>query len=246
MIQLIKANWQVPPSVYAFSTTRLGGFSASPFDSLNLGLHVGDNLMHVQKNRATLRDYLQLPQEPDWLEQTHSNHCVVVEQSDQRQADAAITRSSQHVLAIMTADCLPILLCDNQGTEIAAIHAGWRGLAQGIVENTINTMRTPPQNLTAWIGPAICGDCYVVNEEFMHAFQEKYPFANDYFKNHHTKFLADLPALAEKILFNLQITAVFKTTICTFEQKKDFFSYRRDLQTGRIATLIWFNNSTKD
>ena len=149
------SNWPAPINIRALTTTRLGGESLPPYDNNNLALHVGDNADHVLKNRLALVNSLHLPGEPIWLEQTHSNHCVVVEDEPNRVADAAITRCKQFPLSIMTGDCLPILLCDKAGTEIAAIHAGWRGLVNGIVENTLSKMLNHSETLIAWIGPAI-------------------------------------------------------------------------------------------
>jgi YfiH family protein len=216
------------------------GQSKPPFDQNNLGLHVGDESAQVLANRNRLKNNLNLPADPCWLEQTHSDHCVIVENTSNRKADAAITKSPNHVLSIMTADCLPITLCNIEGTEIAAIHAGWKGLAAGIIENTCNQMQSGSQSLMAWIGPAICESCFETGEEVIEIFSKRYSFSKDYFLPKAEKYLGNLPDLAEKILNNLGIKNVFKSNACTFEQKKEFFSYRRESQTGRIATLIWF------
>lgn len=237
------ANWPAPPTISALTTTRKSGSSAAPFAANNLGLHVGDDLKAVLANRQALKSSLGLTQEPEWLEQTHSNHCVLVEEEPYRHADAAVTRSQRHCLAIMTADCLPILLCNQQGSEIAAIHAGWRGLATGIVENTLKKIHSVPQQLMAWIGPAICQSCFEVGEEMRQIYQERYPFTLSAFKSKEMKWLADLPSLAEKILNANGVCAVYHSGICTFEQKNSFYSYRREAQTGRMATLIWFNTA---
>ncbi|KTD59227.1 peptidoglycan editing factor PgeF [Legionella shakespearei] len=240
------ANWPAPANVSAVTTTRVQGFSQAPYDQNNLGLHVGDNDLHVMKNRQQLSELLNLPAEPIWLEQTHSTTCIIAEKESNRNADAAVTRSFLHPLVIMTADCLPIMLCNKQGDEIAAIHAGWRGLCNGIVENTLSKMDSNPSELLAWIGPAICGKCYEVGEEMYSAFTSKYPQSNRSFKPVQSKWMANLPEIAEMVL-NLQgVNAVYQSDLCTFELKNQFYSYRREPQTGRIGTLIWFNNQPQD
>lgn len=236
------ANWPAPKNISALSTTRLSGFSLSPYDSNNLAQHVGDDPELVQKNRRQLVDSLQLPGEPLWLNQTHSTRSIIAETETSRDADAAITGSPSHPLVILTADCLPITLCSFVGDEIAAIHAGWRGLFDGIVENTLNKMQNKPYQIMAWIGPAICGACYEVGQEVYHAFTNKYSDTEMAFKPKQGKWLADLPKIAEIILKLQGIKAVYPSGLCTYELKNELFSYRRQSQTGRIATLIWFND----
>ncbi len=233
------ATWPAPPNIGALTTYNTTGFSQPPFASNNLAYHVGDNEQHVQANRRALSLSLGLPNEPAWLEQTHTNQCVIIEEDTNRVADAAITRQKTSALAIMTADCLPILLCDQQGTEIAAIHAGWRGLANGIIENTLAKMKSPPATLLAWIGPAICQSCYETGEDVKHTFITRYPFTNSTFLNKNSHLYANLPKMAELILQSCGVTAVYQSAVCTFESKQ-LYSYRREAQTGRIATLIWF------
>ncbi|STX51555.1 Laccase domain protein yfiH [Legionella busanensis] len=235
-----RPNWKAPVNVFAFTTERTGGFSEGVFASNNLGDHVGDIPEHVQANRQTLCSIV--PSEPEWLEQTHSIDCVVVEDTNKRSADAAITRIPNRVLAILTADCLPIILCNRQGTEIAAIHAGWRGLVNGILEQTISQMISKPEDLQAWIGPAICANCYEVGDDVYEHYQENYPFSNNFFKSHQQKWLIDIPGIAEQILKKMTISEVYQSHLCTFENKKQFYSYRREGQTGRMVTLIWFTN----
>ncbi|WP_028387637.1 peptidoglycan editing factor PgeF [Legionella fairfieldensis] len=241
MLNFFPANWPAPPAISALTTFRTPGASKLSYAQNNFGLHVGDDTVAVNTNRQTLTRLLKLPEEPEWLEQTHSNRCVIVEEETDRKADAAISRSKKHVLAIMTADCLPILLCNQQGNEIAAIHSGWRGLVNGIIENTITKMQSSPTKLIAWIGPAICGSCYEVGNDVLEACQNRYSFAASGFQAKGVKWLADLPRLTELVLNSLGVFAVFQAKTCTFEQKKDFYSYRREAQTGRMATLIWFN-----
>lgn len=241
-----KANWPAPPNIKALTTTRLNGFSQTPYDSNNLGLHVGDNEVDVLKNRQQLAEQLGLPAEPIWLNQTHSTTCVIAETDSNRNADAAVTRSIAHPLVIMTADCLPIVLCNKQGTEIAAIHAGWRGLYNGVIENTLQKMMSKPEDLLAWIGPAISQKHYEIGDEVYESFTGKYAQSIDAFAVNGSKWLADLPKIAELVLNKLGIKAVYQSNLCTFSLENEFYSYRRQSQTGRIATLVWFNDQPLD
>ena len=236
------ANWPAPKNINALTTTRQHGVSLGPYASNNLALHVDDTEEHVQANRAALREDLNLPAEPIWLNQTHTNICVRVENESLRDADAAVTSSATHPLAIMTADCLPIVLCNQEGTEIAAIHAGWRGLLNGIIENTLEKMHAPNNTLMAWTGPAICKNCFEVGQEVPNAFIQRYAFTASAFRPHHEKSLGNLSKIAELILNQHGVHAVYHAKTCTLEQESDFYSYRRAPQTGRMATLIWFNH----
>lgn len=235
------ANWPAPKNISALCTTRTTGYSLPPYDSNNLALHVSDNEALVNKNRILLSQTLNLPGELTWLDQTHSTDCIIAEEDENRIADAAITRSLTHPLVILTADCLPITLCSLQGDEIAAIHAGWRGLFNGIVDNTLDKMHNANDQLIAWIGPAICQNCYEVGEDVYLAFTTKYPMTKNAFKPTQTKWLANLALMAEMILLSKGIQAVYQSGLCTYESENEFYSYRRAAQTGRIATLIWFN-----
>ncbi|ASQ45684.1 peptidoglycan editing factor PgeF [Legionella clemsonensis] len=240
------ADWPAPANISAFTTLRSRGFSKPPFDKNNLALHVGDNSIDVILNRQQLRNDCKLINEPVWLDQTHSNLPVLVEEESNREADAAITRMPYQPLAIMTADCLPILLCNLEGNEVAAVHAGWRGLVNGIIENTLHKMQSSPAQLMAWIGPAICQTCFEVGNEVLQIFQNHYPDSAQNFYSQGEKWHANLPRIAEQILNNLGVLAVYQSNICTFEQKNDFYSYRRESQTGRMATLIWFNKKNRN
>lgn len=239
------ANWHVPSNVKAFTTLRYAGFSSYPFHENNLATHVGDKITDVHLNREQLSLAFHLPKTPAWLEQTHSNCCITLEETDTRTADASVTRLADQPLALLTADCLPILLCNTQGNEIAAIHAGWRGLVDGVIENTVERMHSPLNTIIAWIGPAICHSCFEVGEELWLLYQKKYPFALKGFYQKEKKWHANLALLAEYILHNLGILNVFQSNACTFEQKNNFYSYRRETQTGRMATIIWFTQGKK-
>lgn len=238
------ANWPAPKNVTTLSTTRISGFSKAPYDGNNLALHVGDNELHVQQNRQQLVELLNLPSEPLWLDQTHSTRCIIAEKDNNRDADAAISHSFQHPLIILTADCLPITLCNTQGTEIAALHAGWRGLYHGIVDNTLHKMESQASDLLAWIGPSICQKCYEVGEEVFQSFTTKYPQSNIAFERSGIKWLANLPKIAELVLKSQGVEAVYQSNLCTFELKNELYSYRREPKTGRIGTLIWFNEQS--
>ncbi len=246
IMKIRKADWNAPQNVTALCTTRLDGFSQAPYHGNNLGLHVGDKDEHVLANRNELRQFLQLPVEPFWLEQTHSTVCVEIDIDSNRDADAAITRVPLKPLVILTADCLPITVCNTNGSEVAAIHAGWKGLFNGIIENTLSKMHSNPQDLMAWIGPAICQQCYEVGSEVFDAFTNKYPITKNAFSPKNNKWLANLPKMAEEILNKNGISDVFQSNLCTFELKNEFFSYRREQQTGRIGTLIWINDQPRD
>lgn len=241
-MNVLNAGWPAPDNIGAVTTTRLCGDSLPPYDRNNLGLHVGDEIAHVKANRAALLTDLCLPSQPSWLEQTHGTVCVTLEDTTHRTADAAVTRSHHQVPVIMTADCVPVLFCNYQGTEIAAAHAGWRGLQQGVLENTLAAMHSPAADVLAWIGPAICRNCFEVGLEVRDSFQQRYAFAADFFQPRDGKWLADLAGLAEKILRQCAVASVHNADICTFEQKNEFFSYRRETQTGRMASLIWFKD----
>jgi YfiH family protein len=237
----LKANWPAPSHIHALTTSRLGGFSNHPYNENNMGLHVGDNLSHVLKNRQQLQQRLALQHEPIWLQQTHSTDCIRVENTNNRQADAQVTSAKQYPLAIMTADCLPITLCDKEGKEIAAIHGGWRGLCFGIIENTLAQMLSPRQDILAWIGPGICGLCYEVGLEMRSSVLKRYPYSEAIFQPHKNLWLANLPALAELIFNQNGVFNVYHSNQCTFEHHNMYYSYRREANTGRMATLIWFN-----
>ncbi len=239
-MNVINAQWPAPSNICAITTTRMGGVSQGDCATLNLASHVGDNPAHVATNRKILYEGLDLPSEPIWLNQTHSTTCVEVDVASDFNADAAISRQKNHVLAIMTADCLPILICDHQGSEIAAIHAGWRGLAMGIVENTLAKMHANLNHCMAWIGPAICGRCYATGPDVLDQFSRRYPYASEAFTDLNGQWYADLPKLATSILQHSGLQAVYSSQLCTFEADSPFYSYRRSPQTGRIASLIWF------
>ncbi|MFC0309223.1 peptidoglycan editing factor PgeF [Gallibacterium trehalosifermentans] len=243
----IYPTWQVPQNIHAFSTLRLGGQSCGVFAGLNLGDHVGDDPDAVQKNRQQLVEQFQLPQFPQFLTQVHGTTVKQLPLTDDNlTADACYTNQANQVCLIMTADCLPVLFAAENGTEVAAAHAGWRGLAAGILENTLAQFKTAADQIKVWLAPAIGPTAFQVGAEVKHTFCEQYSLAAQAFRpdpEHTDKYFADLYQLAR---LRLQQAGVLADNIsggeyCTFSDPEKFYSYRRDQQTGRMATLIWFS-----
>ncbi|HTY03198.1 MAG TPA: peptidoglycan editing factor PgeF [Rhodocyclaceae bacterium] len=226
----IEPDWPAPANVRALSTTRTHG---------NLADHVGDAKSAVVVRRAGLRAHL--PAEPKWLTQVHGIRCVDSETAATGvEADASFARSPGVVCAVLTADCLPVLLCDDAGSVVAAAHAGWRGLAAGVVEATVAATGIPGARLMAWFGPAIGPTAFEVGDEVRAAFVDHDAAAAEAFvARPNGKWFADLYALARQRLAALGVTRVFGGDRCTFTEADHFFSYRREGNTGRMATLIW-------
>ena len=238
----IVPDWPVPAAVRALSTTRAGGVSLAPYASLNLGAHVGDDPARVAENRARLRRLL--PAEPCWLNQVHGSAVVdAAAVAGLPDADAAFSRKPGAVCVVMTADCLPVLLCDRAGTVVAAAHAGWRGLHGGVVEATVAAMGVAPGELIAWLGPAIGPQAFEVGGEVRAAFVAADGRADAAFRPaaQAGKWLADLYLLARQRLAALGVSAVHGGDCCTVGEADRFFSYRRDGVTGRMASLIWLD-----
>ena len=231
-------NWNAPANVHAVMTTRNGGLSKLPYDSFNLATHVDDDLENVLENRRLLKTELALPTEPFWLEQIHSN--IVVEASKDLilpKADASFSNNKDVVCVVMTADCLPVLMCSKDGTKIAAIHAGWRGLESGIISNTVAALKT--KELIVWLGAAIGAECFEVGDDVREAFLKKSADYSTAFKAREKGWLADIYQLARIELAHLGITEIYGGEFCTMTDTERFYSYRREKQTGRMATLIW-------
>jgi YfiH family protein len=219
-------------------TTRAGGVSQPPWDSFNLGDHVGDDPAHVAANRAQLRSGL--PAEPGWLKQVHSARVVELGRDTDFEADASFTREKGRVCAVLTADCLPVLFSDRAGSVVAAAHAGWRGLAGGVLEATVAAMQVQPGEILAWMGAAIGPQAFEVGDDVREAFVAQHPDAAAAFVPHAPgKWLADIYALARIRLAAVGVQAVHGGGRCTFSETETFFSYRRDGTTGRMASLIW-------
>lgn len=239
MPELIVPDWPAPPGVRALSTTRGGGCSQPPWASFNLGDHVGDASSAVAANRAALRGHL--PAEPVWLRQVHGTRCVdaagVVAGIE---ADASFTRKRGVVCAVMTADCLPVLVCAEDGSVVGVAHAGWRGLAAGVVESLVAAMDVPGERLLAWLGPAIGPRAFEVGGEVRDAFiATDAGAAAAFVAQRDGKWLADLYLLARRRLGALGVRRVHGGGYCTVGASERFFSFRRDGVTGRMATLIW-------
>jgi YfiH family protein len=234
-------EWPVPVRVRALSTFRRGGASAAPYASLNLGDHVGDSPNIVAENRRGLAAAAALPAEPTWLAQIHGARVADLDaEGTPGPADASFSRQPGRVCAILTADCLPILLAADSGDLVAAAHAGWRGLAGGIIESTVASLPVPPARLMAWLGPAIGARHFEVGGEVRTALLERDPGADAAFTpNARGRFMADLDGLARRRLAALGVGRVYGGGQCTFADEDRFFSHRRDGVTGRQATLIW-------
>ena len=234
-------EWPLPPGVRAAFTTRLGGASQAPWDSFNLGTHVGDAPEHVAANRARLRERLALPAEPGWLNQVHGADVAELESvSTPVTADASVTRAAGKACLIMVADCLPVLFASRDGARIGAAHAGWRGLAAGVLEKTVKALGVPGGQLTAWLGPAILQPNFEVGADVREAFVTGDAGAADYFlPNARGRWQADLVGLARRRLRALGVADIHGGEWCTFADSTRFFSHRRDGKGGRMAALIW-------
>ncbi|WP_432697515.1 peptidoglycan editing factor PgeF [Marinobacterium sp. YM272] len=243
-MKLIRADWDAPEHIHALTTTRLDGLSQAPFDGLNLGDHVGDQPASVAKNRQMLLKALGLSSAPQWLSQVHGIRIVEAQPDGQvREADGCWSATPGQACVVMTADCLPVLITDRKGTRVAAAHAGWRGLASGVLEATLAHF-PDPEDLLVWIGPAIGPLAFEVGGEVREAFVRALPACEAAFKvspTDSTKWLADIYQLARLRLQAAGVKEVTGGDFCTFTESDYFYSYRRDGQTGRMASLIWID-----
>lgn len=237
----ITPNWPAPSKVRSLQTTRQGGNSTSPYDSFNLGSHVGDNPLAVSRNRMLLAPLL--PSEPVWLNQVHG---IKVSDAGHAgclpEADASVSTHPGAVCVVMTADCLPILLCDENATVVGAAHAGWRGLCDGVIESTVQAMEVHPSTLMAWLGPAIGPAEFEVGDEVRAAFiAHQAQTAAAFVAGAPGKWMADLYQLARLRLNAMGITRIYGGDLCTYRDPARFYSYRRDGVTGRMGTFIWLS-----
>jgi YfiH family protein len=243
----IQANWPAATHVHAVSTTRVGGFSFAPYDSLNLAMHVGDQPELVEKNRRELTKALSIPSAPIWLRQVHG--AAVVEANDGnlgKDADGSYTHCSDIVCAVLTADCLPVFLCDNAGQQIAVLHAGWKGLHAGVIASCIKEFASPHESIMAWLGPAIGPEAFEVGNDVYTAFTLiDDSFAECFVPCAENKWLADIYALATRLLNRSGVTSIYGGGYCTYTESDKYFSYRRDGQCGRMASLIWMDADKK-
>lgn len=240
--EFIYPDWPAPQQVRALSTKRVGGVSRAPFDSLNLGSHVDDNRVHVATNRQMLTQQAILPSQPYWLNQVHGTHIIEFNMANTANidmptdADGALTRQAGVVCGILTADCMPVLLTNRAGNTVAAVHVGWRGLANGILEDAVVSMNCPAEQIIAWAGPCIGPASFVVG---MNVREQLGGPNSAYQPAGKGKVYADLVQLAKQRLNVLGVTAFSASHACTYANETDFFSYRRDGQCGRMATLVW-------
>lgn len=246
MSDFLYPDWPAPSRVRAVSTTRTGGFGGGPYAGLNLAGHVGDDPAIVAANRRWLRETLQLPTEPAWIEQVHGIAAQQLPAPPGCVADAAWTTRPGEVCVVMTADCLPVLFCDEAGSCVAVAHAGWRGLADGVLETLVASLPVPADRLLAWMGPAIGPSAFEVGAEVRERFLADDAAAAPHFVagNAANKYQADLFGLARLRLQRIGLSRISGGGICTFEDPQRFFSFRRDAVCGRMASLIWMDAGT--
>jgi len=238
MTDWIVPDWPAPSNVRALVTTRAGGVSLGRYASMNLGDHVGDEPLAVAENRALL--HRETGCRTLWLNQVHGTRVVDAAAAGQgAEADASLSRISGEACAVMTADCLPVLLCDRAGTVVAAVHAGWRGLCAGVIESAVVAMELPPCDVLAWLGPAIGPQAFEVGEDVRQAFLLHDSRAAQAFRARDGKWLCDLYLLARQRLAALGVAGVWGGGLCTWSDAARFYSFRRDGVTGRMASLVW-------
>lgn len=241
---LLAFDWKLPRGVHAAFTTRAGGMSLAPWDSFNLGVHVGDDATTVAANRSRLKQLLALPAEPSWLNQVHGTEVIDLDArlagNVPATADASIATLPGRVCAVLVADCLPVLFASRDGKHIAAAHAGWRGLVAGVLERTVAALGAAPSELSAWLGPAISKRHFEVGEEVHEAFVGTDAGAAACFStNERGRWQADLVGLAHRRLAALGVGVISGGTWCTYADREQFYSFRRDGKGGRMAALIW-------
>ena len=240
----IAATWPAPDHIHAGTTTRRGGISKPPYATFNLADHVGDDQKNVSTNRELLRKQLNLPAEPCWLQQIHGNRVITAQTAEPTvPADGVLTDQANTVCAVLTADCLPLLLCDTQGTQIAAIHVGWKGFSNDIIANAVEMFSVKREHIMAWLGPCISANQYEIGYEVRDACLKICRVAEHAFtpgRNGH--WFADLYRLVRCQLGHLGIENIHGGDYCTYGDAHLFFSHRRDGVTGRMASLIWMDS----
>jgi hypothetical protein len=241
MVEFIKPNWPAPPNITTFTTTRIGGVSIGQYRGLNLGITTNDNKDNINKNINLLKQYINLPSDPLWLNQQHTNIVINEDQYDSKLASDGIYINTPNVVgAVLTADCLPITLCNTAGTEIAVIHCGWKSLAANIIQETLKHFKSPSKDILAWLGPAIGREKFEVGEDVRSQFILLNNKLGQHFKVlQKEKFLADLYGISKTELSCYGVNNVFGGDLCTYSDTNKFYSYRRDGITGRQATVIW-------
>jgi polyphenol oxidase len=239
--EVIQPEWAAPPGVRCAFTLRTGGVSEAPYDSLNVGAHVGDVEAAVEENRRRVRERLGLPAEPVWLQQVHGVGVADLDDAGAlTRADAVVTRVRGRVCVIQVADCMPVLFAARDGSAVGAAHSGWRGLAGGVLEETVRHLGVPAAQLVVWLGPTISQEHFEVGDEVRAAFVLHDPNAASAFEaNARGRWQCDLYSLARRRLEALGVREVSGGGWCTYADAARFFSYRRDGQCGRMAALIW-------
>lgn len=240
-LQLISPDWPLNNKVLAFTTTRTKGFSQTPYDSFNLAIHVQDQDKNVLKNRAYLDQQLGFKSSPKWLKQTHSKIVMRAEDVDvdNTEADASFTTQKNQICAVLTADCLPVLLADANGQCVGAVHAGWQGLLKGVIQETIEAMSAEVKPQFAWLGPAIGSEVFEVGEDVYQPYiQENSEYENAFKVKKPGKWYFDIYAAAKVVLIAADITKIYGGSHCTYTEQEQFFSFRRNATTGRMATII--------
>ncbi len=252
----IEADWPAPGWLHAGTTTRLGGVSQRIFDSFNLATHVGDNIQDVRQNRKLLNTQLNLPTNPFWLNQIHGSTIVCADDlTETPYADGAFTDKTGMVVAVLTADCLPLLLCDIRHKRIAAIHVGWRGFSQGIVRNALSVFADSRDHIMAWLGPSISARNYEVDDavkkaclkeaDLAHVAEAQTSDQGSLFEpSRKGHYLADIKKLVVASLRTEGVNTFITKEFCTYADKDKWYSFRRDGETGRMATLIWMDKET--
>lgn len=251
----IQPDWPAPKHIRALCTTRSGGVSQPPYDTLNLARHVGDDAAAVAKNRQLLQQQAGLPASAFWLQQQHTTDLLCLDNLDINSwqpvvADASWSSQANQVAVVMTADCMPILVTDTCGSFVCAIHAGWRGLADGIVSRSLSQLPAKPEELLVWIGPCIRQAHFEVGEDVYHAFIDKNRTNSTCFEplasSTQQKYLADLPGLLNLELQNIGVTQIYDSQLCSFADTERFYSYRREGETGRMGSIIWIADSESE
>lgn len=239
-LEFIEPDWPAPARVRVAMTTRTGGVSRGRYASLNLAIHVGDDQAAVVENRRRVSAALRLPSEPGWLEQVHGARVVALPATATGPADASVAFTPGAVCAVLVADCLPVILASEEGDRLAVVHAGWRGLAAGVVEAAIAALACDPRKLVAWLGPAIGPQAFEVGDEVRAEFVSQDAACDaDFRPSRDGRWLADLPALARRRLAACGVRSVHGGDLCTHSDPARFYSYRRDGATGRMAALAW-------
>jgi len=246
----LAADWPAPAHIHAGTTLRSGGISKPPYDQLNLGTHVNDEQSCVLTNRERLAKELKLPAEPVWLNQVHGNNIIQIDsQMDSeltdKVADGSYSKEANKVCVVMTADCLPLLLCDDEGTQVAAIHIGWQSFNKDIITAAIEKFTCPNEKILAWLGPCISADYYEIDAPVYNAARKVFVGAEECFTETSVgHWLMDLKQLVSKQLTTLQVGHISTSPYCTYSEQTRFFSHRRNGTTGRMASLIWMDSQS--